>query len=179
MTSTTTDSQKPFYFNLFTSGWGYLHDIREVTLENGKKGNPYLCCRINAVNGERGAVSYVPFDTIVKGEDARNLVLRCIEAVDAKKTVFVNFKLGDLRTEIYKCKKGKHKGEQRVALKTHLLILYRIKIDGNLVYPDEPRSEGERPSDVPVDDPTLVESSAGDDVSAEVSDSAEAESESF
>ncbi|CEJ63545.1 FIG051360: Periplasmic protein TonB, links inner and outer membranes [Citrobacter pasteurii] len=37
------------YFNLYTSGLGYLNRIREVT---PKKGEPFLCCDIAALRGE-------------------------------------------------------------------------------------------------------------------------------
>ena len=41
------------YFNLYTSGLGYLNRIREVT---PKKGEPFLCCDIAALRSQqRGA----------------------------------------------------------------------------------------------------------------------------
>lgn len=43
-------TQDKNYFNLHTTGIGYLNDIREIT----PKRNPFLACRISALVGSAG-----------------------------------------------------------------------------------------------------------------------------
>lgn len=65
------------YFNLYTSGLGYLNRIREVT---PKKGEPFLCCDIAALRGEASNAEHTWFDCRVSGKEAQKLVHRCIDA---------------------------------------------------------------------------------------------------
>ncbi len=89
-----TNSQKEVtYFNLHTTGIGYLSDIREVT---PKKGDSFLACRIAALVGESSAPEYRYFDMKVVGEEAVKLIHRCEEAVNAKKKVLISFVMADL-----------------------------------------------------------------------------------
>ena len=73
---------QPKYFNLHTSGIGYLSDIREI---KPKKRRCILglsnCCsyRFFRFSG----ISF--FDMNVSGEETVNLIKRCQEAVEAKK----------------------------------------------------------------------------------------------
>ncbi|MDR2111609.1 MAG: DUF3577 domain-containing protein [Candidatus Accumulibacter sp.] len=138
------------YFDLHTTGIGYLNRIREV---KPKKGAPFLACDIAALNGPSDDVSYVRFDTRVSGSEAQHLVSRCQEAVDAEKKVLIGFKLGDLWTDIFTYSKGKRAGEQGVGLKARLLFIRWIKIDGKPVYKAE-RAEA-KPSDSDAEDPPV------------------------
>lgn len=74
----------PHYFNLHTSGLGYLNRIREVT---PKKGDPFLCCDIAALRGEASNAEHTWFDCRVSGKDAQKLVRRCIDACEQKRKV--------------------------------------------------------------------------------------------
>lgn len=72
------------YFNLYTSGLGYLNRIREVT---PKKGEPFLCCDIAALRGEASNAEHTWFDCRVSGKEAQKLVRRCIDACEQKRKV--------------------------------------------------------------------------------------------
>ncbi|WP_437610067.1 STY4534 family ICE replication protein [Erwinia sp. V71] len=131
----TTSTEKSF-FDLHITGLGYLNRIREV---KPKKGEPFLACDIAALNGPSNDVSYVRFDTRVSGTDARHLIRRCIDAVEAEKKVMIGFRLGDLWTDTFTYSKGKRAGEQGVSLKARLLFVSWIKVDGVLKYKAEPK----------------------------------------
>jgi hypothetical protein len=131
----TTSSEKS-YFDLHITGLGYLNRIREV---KPKKGDAFLACDIAALNGPSDNVSYVRFDARVSGTEAQHLVRRCTQAVEAEKKVMIGFRLGDLWTDIFTYTKGKNVGKPGVSLKTRLLFISWIKVDGQLVYKAEPK----------------------------------------
>jgi hypothetical protein len=81
------------YFNLYTSGLGYVNRVRTVT---PKRGEPFLCCDIAALCGATDAVEYVRFDCKVTGNEAQKLIARCEQAVNEKRKVLIHFRLGDL-----------------------------------------------------------------------------------
>lgn len=126
------------YFNLYTSGLGYLNRIREVT---PKKGEPFLCCDIAALRGEASNAEHTWFDCRVSGKEAQKLVRRCIDACEQKRKVLIQFRLGDLYADTFVYSKGDRKGETGVSLKAHLLHIGLIKIDGEEVYRAEREAE--------------------------------------
>jgi hypothetical protein len=142
----TTSSEKS-YFDLHITGLGYLNRIREV---KPKKGDAFLACDIAALNGPSDNVSYVRFDARVSGTEAQHLVRRCTQAVEAEKKVMIGFRLGDLWTDIFTYTKGKNVGKPGVSLKTRLLFISWIKVDGQLVYKAEPKPTDTDPRDTEV-----------------------------
>jgi len=135
--TTATHSNEKSYFDLHTSGLGYLHRIREV---KPKKGAPFLACDIAALNGSTEDPTYVWFDTRVSGNEAQQLVRRYEDAVNAKKKVLISFRLGDLWTDVFTYSKGKRAGEQGVSLKARLLYIGWVKVDGQCVHKAEPKA---------------------------------------
>ncbi|HRJ52199.1 MAG TPA: STY4534 family ICE replication protein [Candidatus Thiothrix moscowensis] len=121
MTATTAQ-----YFNLHTSGVGYLSRVREV---KPKKGAAFLACKVSALCGPSDAVEYRPFDCRVSGAEAEKLVRRCIDAVEAEKKVLVGFNIGDIYPDLYESN-----GETKVMMKGRLLRIDWIKVDGQTVY---------------------------------------------
>lgn len=119
------------YFNLYTSGLGYVNRVRTVT---PKRGEPFLCCDIAALCGAADAVEYVRFDCKVTGNEARKLIARCEQAVNEKRKVLIHFRLGDLYVDMFTYNKGERKGETGVSLKARLLYIGLVKIDGEVVW---------------------------------------------
>lgn len=95
------------YFNLYTSGLGYLNRIREVT---PKKANRSCAATLPHCgrSQQRGAHR---FDCRVSGKEAQKLVRRCIDACEQKRKVLIQFRLGDLYADTFVYSKGDHKGE--------------------------------------------------------------------
>lgn len=157
----TTSSEKT-YFDLHTTGIGYLGRIREV---KPKKADSFLACDISALVGEMSKDTkpeYRRFDLRVSGTEAQHLVRRCEQAVNDDRKVLVKFRLGDLWTDIFTHEKGKNAGQQGVSLKARLLWIGWIKIDGKLIYKAEPKAE--KPDDS--NQQSSNDSSPGDETDA-------------
>jgi len=132
---------------LITRGIGYLNRPKEVAPKNG---DPFLSCSIGALAGPVDEPEYRYIDTIVATTDAQHLVRRCVEAVEAKRKVLIAFRLNDMKTDPYIRTKGDRAGEAALSLKSNLVHISLIKVDGKQVYPvavQAPVSE----SDVPIE----------------------------
>ncbi|TYG35310.1 DUF3577 domain-containing protein [Lonepinella koalarum] len=128
------------YFNLHTTGIGYLNDIREVT---PKKGNAFIACRIAALVGDSNDPEYRFFDCNIAGTDTEKLIKRCEPAVKDEKKVLISFVMADLwfDTFTYASDNKYHKkGETGVSLKGRLIRIKSIKIDGELKYSEKAES---------------------------------------
>jgi len=137
------------YFDLHTTGIGYLGRIREVKL---KKGQPFWACTIAALLGECKAQDseekreYTYFDCNVVGAEAEKLIKRCAPAVAAGKKVLVGFVIGDIHLDRFVYGKGEKKGETGVSLKGRLLRIRWIKIDGVMQWQEPPKDAQKAPS---------------------------------
>jgi len=137
-----TQSNESKFFDLHTTGIGYLNRIREVTV---RKGPGFLACTVAALHGSADDVEYSYIDCKVAGAEAQKLVRRCKEAVDAGKKVLVSFKIGDIWTDPFIYQNGDKKGQPGAQLKGRLLFIGRISVDGDEVYraPDRSASSDE------------------------------------
>lgn len=152
MTTQIQQNQNTF-FNLHTSGIGYLNNIREVT---SKKGSPYISCNISALKGDSSSPEYTFFNVNVAGEQNEKLIKRCISAVESNKKVLISFTLGDLWAESFvydKDSKYHKKGDIGVMLKARLIRIKSISIDGKKVYQEEPKEQYS--TSVPVSTPQI------------------------
>ncbi|OOF39157.1 hypothetical protein BKK47_07230 [Rodentibacter mrazii] len=143
----TQNNQQAKYFNLHTSGIGYLSDIREIKPTKGKKGDSYWACRIAALVGPADSAEYRVFDMNISGEETVQLIKRCQEAVEAKKKVLVSFVMGDLRYDTFTYSKDSEyhkKGDTGISLKGRLFRINFIKVDGELKYQLEKRQSAEQ-----------------------------------
>ncbi|ABI58399.1 DUF3577 domain-containing protein [Nitrosomonas eutropha] len=117
---------------LITRGIGYLNRPQEVAPKNG---DPFLSCSIGALAGPVEEPDYRYIDTIVATIDAQHLVRRCVEAVVAERKVLIAFRLNDMKTDPYLRIKGDRAGEAALSLKSNLVHISLIKVDGQQVYP--------------------------------------------
>ncbi len=137
------------YHELLTRGIGYLNNPRVIP--NG--GDPFLSCSIAALAGPVDDPEYRYIETTVADDSAQHLVQRCIQAVEAKKKVLLAFTLNDMKAEAYVRTKGEHVGEVGGSLKSKLIRIGLIKVDGEQVYPME--SEAPVPEDAPASEETV------------------------
>jgi hypothetical protein len=135
MSNTSTNEAQ--YFDLHTTGVGYLNRIREV---KPRKGKPFMAVTVSALKGSADSVEYTRIDCNVVGEEADKLIRRCQQAVEAEKKVLVGFRIGDIWTDPFTYQKGPKQGQPGAALKGRLLYLGWIKVDGEMVYQAEPVS---------------------------------------
>jgi len=124
------DSPQPKYFDLHTTGIGYLSRVRKLKPERGQ---PFLAVDISALHGSADNVEYTRFDCRVSGKEALGIVLRLASAVEAERKVLVGFKIGDLYAETFTYAHGKRQGQIGISLKARLLKITWAKVDGEAV----------------------------------------------
>ncbi|MDX3904049.1 STY4534 family ICE replication protein [Pasteurella multocida] len=138
---TTQTSTQKNYFNLHTTGFGYLNNIRLV---EPKKGNPFYACRVSALVGESDSPEYRYFDMNVVGKETETLIKRCQKAVSEEKKVLVSFVMSDLWFDTFTYptdSKFHKKGDTGVSLKGRLIRIKMIKIDGEIVHQEKPKAD--------------------------------------
>lgn len=121
-----SQSNESKYFDLHTTGIGYLNRIRDV---KPKKGSGFLACTVAALHGDMNDAEYSYIDCVVSGSEAQKLVRRCTDAVEARKKVLISFRIGDTWADAYL-----KDGEPRAQLKGRLLFINWIKVDQIEVY---------------------------------------------
>jgi hypothetical protein len=120
------------YFDLYTTGIGYLSRVREVT---STKGDPFLSITLAALRGNADDAQYTHFDCVVSGQQAKDLVRQLQPAVDGDCKVLVGFLLNDLYGQPFVFQNGDKAGDAGVNLKARLLRIEWAKVDGKSVYP--------------------------------------------
>lgn len=165
MTNQTDQNSSNDFFDLHTSGVGYVNRIREVPV---KRGDSFWACDIAALHGAKDDVQTTRFDCRVNGSEAEKLIMRCEQAVTDEKKVLIGFKLGDLYAETFVYEKGDKKGQTGISLKARLLYISWIKVDGENVYKAPVKTSAEpTPSEPPavagelLEPETTVEQTAG------------------
>ena len=118
------------YFDLHTTGIGYLNRIREVTPEEGR---PFLSVTIAALRGSVDNVQYTHFECRVSGRQAQQVVRQVKPAVEGKLKVLIGFTLSDLFAEPFTYKNGDKAGETGISLKARLLRISWAKVDGESI----------------------------------------------
>lgn len=144
------------YFDLITTGIGYLNRVRQVT---PRSGSPYWACDINALVGESSATkkpAYRLYQCSIVGTQAFE-ALDLIEAAmngDEKATVLISFRLGDSRPDSFNVQKddgrGNSRQETRYCNKARLLKIMTAtvnKIPVDLPQHDQPDDLQEAGSD--------------------------------
>lgn len=137
--SNTQTANTETYFDLHTTGVGYVNRIREVKVKKGS----FWACDIAALHGSKDEVETTRFDCRISGQEAERLIKRCVDAQTAEKKIIIGFKLGDLSAETFEYKTGTKKGETGISLKARLLYVGWIKVDGEMVYqaPKQPKTD--------------------------------------
>jgi hypothetical protein len=133
-----THTNETQYFDLHTTGIGYLNRIREVAV---RKGDPFTSVTVAALHGATDDVEYTYIDCKVSGTEAAKLINRCKPAVAENKKVLVAFRIGDIWTDVFTYTKGEKKGQTGACLKGRLLFISWIKVDGETVYQAQPREQ--------------------------------------
>ena len=118
------------YFDLHTTGIGYLNRVRQVTPEEG---TPFLAVTIAAIHGSASNVQHTYFECGVYGEQAQNTVRELQPAVEGESKVLIGFTLSDLRADAFTFKQGDKAGETGVNLKARLIKIGWAKVDGQKV----------------------------------------------
>jgi hypothetical protein len=115
------------YFDLFTSGLGYLNRIETITPEEG---TPFLAVTVSALRGSAEQAQYTRFECRVVGKQAQAAVRALKPAVDREAKVLIGFTLSDLYAQAFTFKQGERAGDPGAALKARLLKIAWAKVDG-------------------------------------------------
>lgn len=148
-TAVKSGTAEATYFDLHTTGIGYLNRIRKVEV---RKGKPFTAVTVAALHGASDDVEYSYIDCTVTGSEAEKLVHRCAPAVTAGKKVLVAFRIGDIWTDVFTYTKGDKIGQPGACLKGRLLFISWIKVDGETVYQTKPKDAETEPEEAVADD---------------------------
>ncbi len=129
-----SNNESPKYFDLHTTGIGYLNRVREVT---PKEGIPFLSVTIAALRDSVDNVQYTHFECRVSGRQAQQFVRQVKPAVEGKLKVLIGFTLSDLYAETFTFKSGDKAGETGISLKARLLRVSWAKVDGQPFYKEQ------------------------------------------
>ena len=122
------------YFDLHTTGIGYLNRVREVT---PKEGEPFLSITIAALRGSVDNAQYTHFECRVSGIQAQKVIRQVQPALEGKLKVLIGFTLSDLYADTFIFKSGDKTGETGVSLKARLLRVSWAKVDGQPFYKEQ------------------------------------------
>ena len=118
------------YFDLHTTGVGYLNRVREVNPENGSS---FLTATIAAMHGKSTDVNRTYFDCVVYGEQAQQSVRELKAAVDAEQKVLLGFTLSNLSADTFTFQQGEKAGQTGINLKARLIRVAWAKVDGEKI----------------------------------------------
>jgi hypothetical protein len=164
------------YFDLITSGLGYLNRSREV---KPNQGSFYESVSIAALRGSSDNPRYSYFDCRVVGADAIEFVKMHRDAInDRDMKVLVKFNVGDGEGDSYELTKGDHKGERRHLIKARLLKITWAKVGDVELDMKKDETEVDQAASTPAegDAGTTGSEAASDTQAADTTDSGGAES---
>lgn len=170
---TNASTQTSNHFNLHVNGVGYLNRIRWVeTKGSGRKAKPFLSCAISAMRGKTDEPDYTYFDLRVSGSEAIEMVEKLKGDVEAKRKVFVSFRVGDIYAHSYmrnlRDENGRTTGEQEPAalIKGRLLLINSVTVDGVNIFRRESQEESSV-DDTPFQEETPLQNPSTDDESSQ------------
>lgn len=121
------------YYDISVSACGLLSRVQAVETQGTQ---PYLACTFAALRGgkgERAEPTY--FDVRVVGSRARLLLTQLRDVInDRARQVFASVRLKDLHISSFIYERGERKGDSGYAIKTRLLAIESLAIDGIVVY---------------------------------------------
>lgn len=118
------------YFDLHTTGIGYLNRVREVT---PKEGSPFLVVTLAAIHGSVANVQHTYFECGVYGNEAKRIVRELKPAVEDESKVLIGFTLSNLKADAFLFQQGDKAGQPGVNLKARLIKIAWVKVNGQSV----------------------------------------------
>ena len=118
------------YFDLHTTGIGYLNRVREVT---PKEGSPFLAVTIAAIHGSVSNVQHTYFECGVYGDEAKRIVRELAPAVEDESKVLIGFTLSNLKADAFTFQQGDRAGQPGVNLKARLIKVAWAKVNGQRI----------------------------------------------
>ena len=134
----TTSTNETTYFDLHTSGIGYLNRARVVKPKSGKKFKPFTAVSISALFGSSEDIQYSRYDVTCVTKETAAIIQQYQDDInnDSSK-VICQFVISDCYAEPFK----NNDGDMKAVSKGRLLSIRFIKIDGAMVYQEERKAE--------------------------------------
>ncbi|MCY4655335.1 MAG: DUF3577 domain-containing protein [Gammaproteobacteria bacterium] len=120
------------YYDLYTSGLGYLNSVKDVNPENGL---PFLAVRISALRGDITALQRTHFNCVVMGLKTMDFVRQLALEVNAGKRVLIGFKLSDIHPQIFYFDSGPRVGQAGVNMRGRLIRIDWARVNGVTMEP--------------------------------------------
>ena len=144
------------YYDISVRACGFLNRVRRIEPE----GRPsYLVASFAALRGPKGQRTEPTYlDLRIVGDQAEKLITQHSNFInDRNRQVFASVRLSDLYVRTFERTKGERQGETGFAIKSRLLVVESLAIDGASVYrrSDDPSSH---PSPVPTPPPHTARS---------------------
>jgi len=139
MNNTTQNETK--FFDLHTSGIGYLNRLRTVNPTNGR---PYQAVTIAALRGNADNVQYTYFDCIVVEEEAKNVLLNFVDTDEKEAKYLIGFNIGDIYPETFTYSSGIKQGQTGISLKGRLIKIKWLRKNNALIYEPQTTSAEEQ-----------------------------------
>ncbi len=127
----STSNNEKRYFDLHTTGLGYVSRVREVKVNRGQN---FVAVDISALHGLSDNVTYTRFDCRVCGFEAEKIIRQLMPDIQTDHRVLIGFKIGDIYPETFTYTSGDKQGQTGVSLKGRLLRIAWAKVDGQTVY---------------------------------------------
>jgi len=130
------------YYDIYVSACGFLNRLRTLKHDDGQTSLVCTFAALRGAKGERANPTY--FDAKVVGDHTKTLLDQYSTVInDRTRQVFVSVRLSDLYVKPYVRQKGERKGESGYSLKTRLLVVESLAIDGVVAYrrKDDPTVE--------------------------------------
>lgn len=127
----TENTHENPYFDLITTGIGYLNRARTV---KPQQGSPYECVSIAALRGRSDSPSYSYLDCRIVGEQALLFIESFKEDINDRNTkVLVRFNVGDGEATSYELTQGENQGQRRHNIKGRLLKITWAKVGDQVI----------------------------------------------
>jgi hypothetical protein len=125
-----------------------------------KRADAFLAVDVTALHGLSDDIQKTRFDCRVVGETAKDVIERLMPLINEQRQlgssgttlrhkVLAGFRLSDLYAEPFTYQKGEREGEVGISLKTRLLRLDWVKVDGNYFYQANTDASNAQPENDP------------------------------
>lgn len=156
-------NQSDNYFDLTTTGVGYINRFRKVTPENSA---PYYSVTIAAMRGKANSEGHIK-KTYVDCNVVGNAIEMCEQLEtffegDAEPKVLVGFMFGDLENRAFIYPRGERKGQTGFALKGRLFDIKWYKVNGDETVYSPAEIERKKSAENQTDHQPAEQSSADD-----------------
>ena len=125
------------YFDLHTTGLGYINRFRQV---KPKKGKPYFAVTFAMLRGNQDDAQYTYIDCSIVGDAALATLMSHIEPDSdlGNDKYLAQVRIGDIYAEPFIYARGKKEGQPGVSIKGRLLKIISLRKNNEIIYQNFP-----------------------------------------